>query len=94
MSDRAARSEGSQFERLEALVRSLVDRHRALNADRKQLRERVAQRDARIRALDARLVQSNQLRRDAAKRIDELAAQLDRVEAELARRLSGSGSAE
>jgi len=94
MSDRAARSEGSQFERLEALVRSLVDRHRALNADRKQLRERVAQRDARIRSLDARLVQSNQLRRDAAKRIDELAAQIDRVEAELARRLSASGSAE
>jgi chromosome segregation ATPase len=93
MSDRAARSGGSQFERLEALVRSLVDRHRALNADRKQLRERVAQRDARIRSLDARLVQSNQLRRDAAKRIDELAAQIDRVEAELARRLSG-GNAE
>lgn len=94
MSDRAARSGGSQFERLEALVRSLVDRHRALNADRKQLRERVAQRDARIRSLDARLVQSNQLRRDAAKRIDELAAQIDRVEAELARRLTGGGSAE
>ena len=94
MSDRAARSEGSQFERLEAVVRSLVDRHRALNADRKQLRERVAQRDARIRALDARLVQSNQLRRDAATRIDELAAQLDRVEGELARRLAGNGSAE
>jgi chromosome segregation ATPase len=94
MSDRAARSESSQFERLEALVRSLVDRHRALNADRKQLRERVAERDARIRTLDARLVQSNQLRRDAAKRIDELAAQLDRVEAELARRASGNGAGE
>jgi len=94
MSDRAARSEGSQFERLEALVRSLVDRHRALNADRKQLRERVAQRDARIRALDARLVQSNQQRRDAAKRIDELAAQIDRVEAEIARRISGSRTPE
>jgi len=94
MGDRAARSEGSQFERLEALVRSLVDRHRVLNADRKQLRERVAQRDARIRALDARLVQTNQLRRDAAKRIDELAVQLDRVEAELARKLTGNGAEE
>jgi peptidoglycan hydrolase CwlO-like protein len=94
MSDRAARSEGSQFERLEALVRSLVDRHRALSASQKQLRERVAQREARIKALDTQLVQSNQQRRDAAKRIDELVAQLDRVEAEVARRLTGGGTPE
>jgi peptidoglycan hydrolase CwlO-like protein len=94
MSERAARSEGSQFERLDALVRSLVDRHRALTAHQKQLRERVAQREARIKTLDAQLVQSNQRRRDAAKRIDELVAQLDRVEAEIARRFSGGGAAE
>jgi chromosome segregation ATPase len=92
MSDRAARSEPSQFERLESLVRSLVDRHRSLTAAQKQLRERVAQREARIKALDAKLVQSNQQRRDAAKRIDELVAQLDRVEAEVARRSSGGGA--
>jgi septal ring factor EnvC (AmiA/AmiB activator) len=94
MSERAARADASQFERLEALVRSLVDRHRALAAAQKQLRERVAQRDARIRALDAQLVQSNQLRHDAAKRIDELVAQLDRVEAEVVRRLGGRGQAQ
>jgi septal ring factor EnvC (AmiA/AmiB activator) len=94
MSDRAARSEGSQFERLEALVRSLVDRHRAVAASQKQLRERIAQREARIKALDMQLVQSNQQRHDAAKRIDELVAQLDRVEAEVARRLSGGGTPE
>ena len=89
-----ARSEGSQFERLEALVRSLVDRHRTLASSQRQLRERVAQRDARIKALDAQLVQSNQCRRDAAKRIDELIAQLDRVEAAVTRRLAGGGQAE
>jgi septal ring factor EnvC (AmiA/AmiB activator) len=94
MGDRAGRGNGSQFERLEALVRSLVERHRALETGQKQLRERVAQRDARIRSLDAQLVQSNQLRRDAAKRIDELLAQLDRVEGEVARRLTASGARE
>ena len=91
MSDRSG---GSRFERLEALVRTLVERHGALNTDRKQLRERIAQRDARIKTLDARLVQSNQLRRDAAKRIDELLAQLDRLEAEIARRLSAGDAAQ
>jgi peptidoglycan hydrolase CwlO-like protein len=93
MADRA-RADGSQFERLEVLVRALVDRHRTLAAGQKQLRERVAQREARIKALDAQIVQSNQQRRDAAKRIDELMTQLDRVEAEVARRLSSSGAAE
>lgn len=91
MSDRAGRAYGSQFERLEALVRTLVDRHQTLAASQRQLRERVAQRDARIKALDTQLVQSNQQRRDAAKRIDELLAQLDRVEAEITRRLSAGG---
>ena len=93
MSDRP-RAEAPQFERLEALVRALVERHRALAATHKQLRERVAQRDARIRSLDAQLVQSNQLRRDAAKRVDELLAQLDRVESEVSRRLSSGGAPE
>ena len=94
MSDRAGRGDGSQFERLEALVRTLVDRHHALTTGQKQLRERVAQREARIKALDTQLVQSNQQRRDAAKRVDELLAQLERVEAEVTRRLSGAGPRE
>jgi chromosome segregation ATPase len=93
MADRA-RAEGSQFERLEALVRKLVERQRTLASSQKQLRERVAQRDARIKLLDAQLVESNQRRRDAAKRIDELIAQLDRVEAEVSRRLASERAAE
>lgn len=86
MSDSAARAAASQFERLEDLVRGLVERHRALSAERAQLRERLAQREARIKTLDAQLVQLNQTRRDAAKRIDELVAQLDRVQQEIERR--------
>ena len=90
MSESAARADASQFERLEALVRTLVDRHRALALEREQLRARLTQRDARVRALDTQLVQLNQTRRDAAKRIDELVAQLDHVQAEVERRLSGN----
>jgi hypothetical protein len=90
MSDPAARAEDSQFERLEALVRDLIERHGALVAERAQLRERVAQRDARLRALDAQLVESNQTRHDAAKRVDELIAQLERVQAEVERRLTAA----
>lgn len=90
MSESAARADASQFERLEALVRTLVDRHRALALEREQLRARLTQRDARVKALDTQLVQLNQTRRDAAKRIDELVAQLDHVQAEVERRRSGN----
>lgn len=90
MSESAARADASQFERLEALVRTLVDRHRALALEREQLRARLTQRDARVNALDTQLVQLNQTRRDAAKRIDELLAQLDHVQAEVERRRSGN----
>lgn len=87
MGDRAPNQDASQFERLEALVRALVDRHRALEDERQQLRAGLKERDSRIKALDVQLVDMNQTRRDAAKRIDELIAQLDQVEAEVGRRL-------
>ena len=90
MGDRAARPDASQFERLEALVRALVDRHRALNEEREQMRAGLKERDTRIRSLGVQLVQMNQTRSDAAKRIDELIAQLDRVEVEVGRRLEGT----
>ena len=76
------------FERLEQLVRRLVERHLDLRRDHAALREALAEREARVRGLDASLRQLNQSRQDAVKRIDDLIAQLDRVEAELDRRLS------
>ena len=90
MGDRAPSQDASQFERLEALVRALVDRHRALEDERQQLRAGLKEREARVKALDAQLVDMNQTRRDAAKRIDELITQLDQVEAEIGRRLEGT----
>jgi len=76
------------FERLEQLVRRLVERHLDLRRDHAALREALAEREARVRGLDASLRQLNQSRQDAVKRIDDLIAQLDRVEAELDRRVA------
>jgi uncharacterized protein involved in exopolysaccharide biosynthesis len=87
MAERAPRADASQFERLEALVRELVARHEALSSERAQLMARVADRDARIKALDAKLVALNHARRDAAKRVEELVAQLEGIEGEVKRRL-------
>jgi chromosome segregation ATPase len=80
------------FERLEQLVRRLVERHLTLRRDHAALREAFAEREARLRGIDASLRQANQSRQDAVKRIDDLIAQLDRVEAELDRRLSAEAA--
>jgi chromosome segregation ATPase len=80
------------FERLEQLVRRLVERHLDLRRDHAALREALAEREARVRGLDATLRQLNQSRQDAVKRIDDLIAQLDRVEAELDRRLAAGAA--
>lgn len=89
MADREPLADAAQLERLESLVSSLIARYEALSAEHVQLRHGIKDRDARIKALEAQLVDSNQTRRDAAKRIDDLLAQFDRVEAEVGRRLEG-----
>jgi chromosome segregation ATPase len=72
------------FERLEQLVRALVDRHRVLERECSHLRRKLAAREARLHELDGDVRQLNQRRQDAVKRIDELVAQLDRLEERLA----------
>jgi len=74
------------FERLESLVRELVDRHATLRAEHAETLSQLSRREARIGELEERVLAMNQVRQDAAKRIDELISQLDRVEAELDRR--------
>ena len=91
MTDRQRHSgaglDAASFERLEGLVRELVERHKRLAAEHARLREGVKERDARIRALDSQLVELNQKRKDAAKRIEDLIEQIAGVEAELESRL-------
>jgi chromosome segregation ATPase len=78
------------FERLERLVRDLVERHVALRREYTSLRHSLNEREARLRSLDARVRELNQIRQDAVKRIDDLVAQLGRVEEQLERRLSAA----
>jgi len=64
-----------RFEKLDRLVRGLVDRYEALRASHASLRDVLAEREERIRQL-------NQGRQDAAKRIDDLIARLDQLDAQ------------
>lgn len=79
-----------RFERLEALVRALVDRFQASRAREAELRGDVSEREGRIRTLEEQVIQLNQSRRDATKRIDELIGVLDRLEAQIGARTTAS----
>jgi chromosome segregation ATPase len=90
-------AELDNFERLARLVQTLVGRYEALRARQVALEETLAEREARIRSLDDEMLQVNQSRRDAAKRIDELIAVLDRIDGQLASRAgvpAGAGGGE
>lgn len=82
----------ANLERLEALVRALLQRFEALRRENSELRERVARSEARLRELDSEALASRQTRREAVKRIDELVAQIEQVEADLERRYADPGS--
>jgi chromosome segregation ATPase len=72
------------FERLERAVRALVERGDRLQAENQGLRAKLSARDRRIRRLDEKLLETNQRRQDALKRIDNLIAQLDLLDERLA----------
>jgi chromosome segregation ATPase len=74
------------FERLARSVALLVDQKRSLEAEDSELRRELQERTALAMNLEERLLEANQSRLDAAKRIDGLIAKLDRVEAALQRR--------
>jgi len=71
------------FERLEAAVVALADQHKRVVKDNDSLRRAVEERDRRIRTLEAETLELNQRRRDVAKRIDDLLAQMDQLDVEL-----------
>jgi|GEM_PF-6565263 len=72
-----------RFQHLDALVRRLVERFEGLRAERSALREQLEQRDQKIRSLDLRILELNQTRQDTAKRLDDLIARLDQLDAQL-----------
>ena len=84
----AAESEAAyDLDRLERAVAALIDGSRA-PAPGEPAAARAARRprSQRIQALEAELRHANQRRQDIAKRIDELIAQIDQLDAQLGRR--------
>jgi chromosome segregation ATPase len=71
------------FERLERAVDALLGSSERLRLENRQLREQLASRVQRIQALESELRHANQRRQDIAKRVDELIAQIDQLDAQL-----------
>ncbi len=82
------------FERLATLVQELIKRYQAQCQESAGLREKLHEASLRLDAHDAERLAWNAQRQDATKRIDELMAQLDHLEAELERRYKTAPSAE
>jgi peptidoglycan hydrolase CwlO-like protein len=57
-----------------------VEKYRVLQGENASLRADLEGRDSRIRSLDDQILEMNQKRQDAAKRIDDLIAQIDHVD--------------
>src|SRR5262245_4549354 len=72
------------WDRLERAVRALVSHQEALRNELRALRGDLVERNHRIRVLETQLLEANQRRQDTGKRIDELIAQLDQLDAQLA----------
>jgi uncharacterized coiled-coil DUF342 family protein len=70
------------FERLERGVGDLLDRFERLKSENATLRRKVSENNQRIRRLDEQLIEANQRRQDVGKRIDELIAQIDQLDAQ------------
>lgn len=71
------------FDRLERAVAALAEKHRETLREVTRLRERLEDRDGRIRELDGQILELNQRRQDVAKRIDDLVAQIVLLENQL-----------
>ena len=71
------------FDRLERAVAALIAQHEQMQKESSDLRRALAGRDQRIEALEGQLLDANQRRQDTGKRIDELIAQLDQLDAQL-----------
>ena len=61
-------------------MKTLVEKYRALQGENASLRTELEGRDSRIRSLDDQILEMNQNRQDAAKRIDDLIAQIDHLD--------------
>jgi chromosome segregation ATPase len=79
-----AASSPYDWDRLERAVGALVSQQEILRNEVTALRAELGERNHRIRTLEAQLLEANQRRQDTGKRIDDLIAQLDQLDAQLA----------
>ncbi len=88
MSDRKPEhADLAHFERLDGLVRELVDRLQALGKENAALREQLGERGTRVRELEEQAAAWLQVRANATRGIDQLVEQIDALESELDRRV-------
>ena len=76
--------DANDFDRLEQVVTELVAAHRQTLEQNALLRTELDERVRRIRELEDVVLESNQKRQDVIKRVDELIAQIDQLDAQLA----------
>ena len=69
------------FARLERVVTALAERQGRLEVENSELQRGLQEKTLRAADLEERLLDANQRRRDAAKRIDGLISQVARIEA-------------
>ncbi len=70
------------FERLERAVVALAEAHRRQCEQAASSRRKVEEKTRRIRSLEGQLLEANQRRQDVTKRVDEMIAQLDHLDAQ------------
>lgn len=82
----AAESQGGESElaRLEQGVALLLERFRRVQEEVVSLRRQLAERDRRLQEQSREIRRLNQRHQDAAKRLDDLIAELDRLDEQLA----------
>jgi len=68
---------------LERAVGALIETSERLRHENRLLREQLGSKTQRLLALESEVRNANQLRRDIAKRIDELIVQIDHLDAQL-----------
>ena len=73
------------FERLEVVVRGLVERHHELMKDNTSMAGQIAASDARAGALEEEVLDLRKRRERTQERLEGLIGHLDRLEAELDR---------
>lgn len=90
----AAASESAEsvydIDRLERAVAALVGENERLREECSVIRRQRDEKAGHILVLEGQLLEANQKRQDVAKRIDELIAQMDALDAQLAATESGA----